>query len=82
MPAVKLQAYYEGERTVLGGPFEIPPDASLMVTVLPLGEDEEGEDWILTFDRAFSGAYGKEVPEYGIEESTRHPRACTNPGHP
>ena len=41
MPAVALQAHYDGERIVLDEPYDLPPHASLMVTVLPPALESE-----------------------------------------
>ncbi|MEI7867645.1 MAG: hypothetical protein WCI11_07120 [Candidatus Methylumidiphilus sp.] len=35
MPTVTLQAHYDGKQILLDEPFEIPPNARLMVTLLP-----------------------------------------------
>lgn len=43
MPTVALQAHYDGERIVLDEPYELPANASLMVTLLPVGVDPEFE---------------------------------------
>jgi hypothetical protein len=68
MPAVTLKAHYDGERIVLDEPFEIPPNSSLMVTVLPASEALVGDDRILAARKALAGAYGPDEPEYGSED--------------
>ncbi|MFN2525018.1 MAG: hypothetical protein ABR505_01965 [Actinomycetota bacterium] len=45
MPTVTLKAHYDGERILLDKPFELPPNASLMVTVLPPAEGSESAQW-------------------------------------
>jgi hypothetical protein len=47
MPSVALQAHYDGERIVLDEPYDLPVNASLMVTVLasPVEADAE-EKWL------------------------------------
>ena len=71
MPAVTLKAHYDGERIVLDEPFEIPRNSPLMVTVLPMTEAAEGEDWIVTARNALAAAYGSEEPEYSTEDLRR-----------
>ncbi|MFH1116093.1 MAG: hypothetical protein V1792_19440 [Pseudomonadota bacterium] len=71
MPAVTLKAHYNGERIVLDEPFEIPPNSSLMVTVLPPTEAVVDEDWILASRKGLSEAYGTDEPDYGIEDLRR-----------
>jgi hypothetical protein len=47
MPTVALQAHYDGERIVLDEPFNLPPHAALMVTVLPPAAEPESEEaWL------------------------------------
>lgn len=71
MPAVTLKAHYDGERIILDEPFEIPPNSSLMVTVLPADEAADGEDWLLISRKSLAGAYGLDEPEYGPEDLRR-----------
>jgi hypothetical protein len=47
MPTVTLQAHYDGEHIVLDEPYEIPPNSSLMVTLVPAAADSESEEtWL------------------------------------
>ena len=47
MPTVALQAHYDGEHIVLDEPYDLPPHASLMVTLLPSTADADSEDaWL------------------------------------
>ncbi len=47
MPTVALQAHYDGEHIVLDEPYELPANASLMVTLLPSTSDADSEDaWL------------------------------------
>lgn len=47
MPTVTLQAHYDGEHIVLDEPYELTPNANLMVTVMPgAGETESEEAWL------------------------------------
>ena len=47
MPTVALQAHYDGEHIVLDEPYNLPANASLMVTLLPPKLDADSEDvWL------------------------------------
>jgi hypothetical protein len=47
MPAVALQAHYDGEHIVLDESFNLPANASLMVTLLPSASDTDSDDaWL------------------------------------
>jgi hypothetical protein len=44
---VALQAHYDGKHIVLDEPYDLPPNASLMVTVLPPASDADSEEaWL------------------------------------
>ena len=49
MPTVALRAHCDGERVVRDEPFDLPPNAPLMVTLLPqpgAAESESEEAWL------------------------------------
>jgi len=47
MPTVALRAHYDGTHVVLDEPYDLPPNASLLVTLLPGGADPESEEaWL------------------------------------
>ena len=47
MPTVALQAHYNGEHIVLDEPYDLPANASLIVTLLPSSSAAESEDaWL------------------------------------
>ena len=47
MPTIALQAHYDGEHIVLDEPYDLPPNANLMVTLLPSTSDTDSEDaWL------------------------------------
>ena len=47
MPAVTLQAHYDGRHIVLDEPYDLPANASLMVTILPASSDTDTDaDWL------------------------------------
>lgn len=47
MPTVALQAHFDGKRIVLDEPYDIPANATLLVTVLPSPADDDSEEqWL------------------------------------
>ena len=47
MPAATLKAHYDGKHIVLDEPYDLPANASLMVTLLPFTSDMDSEDaWL------------------------------------
>ena len=47
MPTVALQAHYDGQHIVLDEPYDLPANASLMVTLLPASSAADSEDlWL------------------------------------
>jgi gluconate kinase len=70
MPTVTLKAHYDGETIRLDEPFDLPPNTRLMVTVLPMTDDDR-EDWSHTSAASLARAYGENEPEYS-ERDVRH----------
>jgi hypothetical protein len=68
MPAVTLRAHYDGKRILLDEPFELPPDAALMVTVLSPAVGEDREHWIQAAKAGLARAYGDDEPEYSAAD--------------
>lgn len=65
MPVISLKAHYDGHTIQLDEPYELPPDAQLIVTVLPPAlEDEERAGWAALSARGLASAYGENEPEY------------------
>ena len=47
MPTVALQAHYDGEHIVLDEPYDLPANASLIVTLLPPASEADSENaWL------------------------------------
>jgi hypothetical protein len=47
MPTVTLQAHYDGRHIVLDEPYDLPPNAPLMVTLLGASVEPESEEaWL------------------------------------
>ena len=61
-----LKAHYDGEHIVLDQPFELPPNASLMVTVVT--PDAEYSEWTALGAKNLARAYGDGEPEYSTAD--------------
>ena len=47
MPTVALQAHYDGKHIILDEPYDLPANASLVVTLLPSATDGDSENvWL------------------------------------
>jgi hypothetical protein len=48
MQSVAIPAHFDGKHIVLDEPYELPPNASLLVTVLPIADEEASgeEGWL------------------------------------
>jgi hypothetical protein len=68
MPAITLKAHYDGKSILLDEPFDLPPDASLMVTVLPPAADSERADWAHAAALGLARAYSADEPEYSLAD--------------
>ncbi|MGO8675563.1 MAG: hypothetical protein ACLQVX_06805 [Limisphaerales bacterium] len=62
MKAVALTAHFDGERVQLDEPFQLHPNARLVVVVLP--PDDERHTWSRFSASQLSKAYGDNEPEY------------------
>ena len=71
MPAVTLKAHFNGKQIVLDEPFDLPPDAPLMVTVLAKEESFEDAQWCGLTAAALARAYGDDEPDYSIADIQR-----------
>jgi hypothetical protein len=71
MPAVTLKAHFNGKQIVLDDPFDLPPDSSLMVTVLPKGNATEDAQWRSLAADALARAYGDDEPDYSAADVKR-----------
>lgn len=71
MPTVTLRDHYDGDRILLDEPFELPPNASLMVTVLPSTEGSESAQWAWAAAVGLARAYSDDEPEYSIADVKR-----------
>lgn len=63
MPSVTLKAHYDGERIQLDEPFDLPPNAALLVTVLADGNGDRVA-WLAASRAALARAFADNEPEY------------------
>jgi hypothetical protein len=72
MASVSLKAHFDGERIQLDEPFELPRNASLLVTVLPPPEEDgERAAWLAASADALARAFANDEPEYSLDDLRR-----------
>jgi hypothetical protein len=71
MPAVTLKAHFNGKQIVLDEPFDLQPNSSLMVTVLPKEDSAEDAQWRDLAAGGLARAYGEDEPEYSAADVKR-----------
>ena len=71
MPSVTLKAHLNGKQIVLDEPYDLPPDSTLMVTVVPKDDTVENAQWHGLAASALAGAYGEDEPEYSAADVQR-----------
>ncbi|MCH8293413.1 hypothetical protein IH992_20215 [Candidatus Poribacteria bacterium] len=68
MPMIAVLAHFDGERICLDEPFDLEPNAKLIVTILPGQEfDNEHEAWLHLSGQRLEDAYGENEPEYSSD---------------
>lgn len=69
MPVTSLKAHFDGKTIQLDEPYEFPPNAQLLVTVLPPTplETEQG-GWTALSAAGLARAYGDDEPEYSVAD--------------
>jgi len=73
MPILTLKAHYDGDRIVLDEPFDLPPGAPLMVTIIPAQSDQSGEHagWRDLSAHNLARAYSDSEPDYTVADVKR-----------
>jgi hypothetical protein len=64
MNAMTLKAHYDGKHICLDEPYELRPDAKLLVMVLGDPADTEREEWYALSQQSLARAYGEDEPDY------------------
>lgn len=67
METKTLRAHFDGSQILLDEPFELEPDAELIVTVLPKSSDDERDDWAQLSLESLARAYAEDEPEYSLD---------------
>jgi hypothetical protein len=70
MPAIALRAHYDGKQICLDEQFELPPNARLLVTVLPM-DDGDDATWRPLAMQGIARSYGDDEPEYTLADIKR-----------
>ena len=65
MKTVTLTAHFDGEHIQLDEPFQLPPEARLLVTIVPESSaDSERQDWYALSKAGLARAYSDDEPDY------------------
>ncbi len=64
MAAIYLKAHFDGAMIRLDEPFELAPNAQLIVTVLPDVMENERTQWAAVAADGLARAYGDQEPDY------------------
>ncbi len=65
MPMITVPAHFDGKQICLDEPFDLAPNAKLIITILPGQEsDNEYKAWLHLSGQRLEDAYGKNEPEY------------------
>ena len=67
METVTLRAHFDGKQILLDEPFELEPNAQLIITVLPKSLVEERQDWTTAALVSLERAYGTDEPDYPLD---------------
>ena len=67
METKTLRAHFDGSQILLDEPFDLEPDAELIVTVLPKSSDAERDDWARLSIENLARTYGDDEPEYSLD---------------
>ncbi len=68
MSTIALHAHFDGQKIVLDEPFELQPDARLIVTVLSEEQSDLEHDSWLEFSKAgLARGYSENEPEYSLD---------------
>ena len=69
MSVISLKAHFDGKTIQLDEPYELPPDAQLIVTVLsPTPVEAERAGWATLSAGGLANAYSDNEPEYSVAD--------------
>ncbi len=65
MSLIALPAHFDGKKIQLDEPYQLKPNAKLIITILPEGIiEDEHKSWLSFSQEGISNAYGENEPEY------------------
>jgi hypothetical protein len=65
MNTITLPAHFDGKKICLDEPFDLKPNTKLIITILPMIEqDDERDAWLLLSNKSLRNAYTEDEPEY------------------
>ena len=68
MSSVTIRAHFDGQQVRLDEPYQLEPDAQLLVVVLPKQvEDMDHEAWVRLSRQALENAYAEDEPDYSLD---------------
>ncbi|MBN2543087.1 hypothetical protein JXI42_09515 [bacterium] len=68
MKAKTIPGHFDGEKICLDEPYNLEPDAKLIVVILPKDEtDTEQDIWSLLAKNQLAMAYSDDEPEYSLD---------------
>ena len=65
MPTITLRAHFDGKRILLDEPYDLQPNASLLVTVVQAPQASR-DDWLDLSAQGLANAYGEGEPDYSL----------------
>ena len=64
MNAVILKAHFDGEKICLDEPYELKPEAKLLITIVPSETlEDERQAWLAASQAWLTRAYGEDEPD-------------------
>lgn len=68
MNTITLPAHFDGKKICLDEPFDLKPNTKLIVTILPmLEQDDERDAWLHLSSKRLINAYAEDEPEYSSD---------------
>lgn len=67
MQSITLRGHFDGKQILLDDPFDLEPNAELIITVLPQPNDEERQGWSQLSMTNLARAYSDDEPEYSLD---------------
>jgi hypothetical protein len=68
MSAINLRAHFDGTVIRLDEPFDLAPNAQLIVTVLPNSSENDRAEWADVAADGLARVYGNDEPEYSAAD--------------